>query len=131
MLHMSTATTSPARQLGPEPWGRKLLRAREDIARLRLADAAELASTYMLTSTAAISRLESRHDMPTGSRSQSQRQRAYILCVAYGVDPAELGLSPEDLPPNMEIEPRTPGELGISSTEWYDDTPGHYFHAVA
>lgn len=97
-------------------------RAREDVAGLRLDQAADLASAWVLTSSATISRLEDRADMPTGGRSRSQRQRAYILCLAYGVDPAELGLGPDDLPTNMVIPARTLGEQGKPSTIWFTRT---------
>lgn len=122
-MSMNTAPL-PRRSLVPEPWGRKLLRAREDMAGLRLQDAADLASRWMLTSTAAISRLEARTEAPGGGRQQSQRQRAYILCLAYEVDPAELDLGPDDLPPNLAVPNRTPADLRESPTIWYDVTAG-------
>lgn len=59
----------------------------------------------MLTTESTISRLESLPSEPSGHRSASRRQLAYILCHVYGVDPAEFGLSPDDLPPGIDLKP--------------------------
>lgn len=106
------------RQLPPEPWGRKMRRAREQVADLTLGEAAELASRFTLTDASTISRLESMTEPPTGARSKSQRQRAYILCLAYEVDPASLGLGPDDLLVDVVIPFRTPSDLREASTIW-------------
>lgn len=107
--------------MGPEPWGRMFLRAREDVAKLSLDQAVALAAEYVLTSTATISRLESLAEVPTGARARHRRQVAYVLCRAYRVDPAEFDLDPDDCPPGLTIRPRTPADLGDSPTNWYTD----------
>ena len=116
---MTTRAQLPLRHLPPEPWGRRLTRAREDVAGLNLDEAATLAGHWMLTSKATISRLEQQPELPAGHRSGSRRQLAYVLCLAYRVDPADFGLGPGDLPVGLRIPPRRD-----SSTTWYEDQPG-------
>lgn len=70
-------------------------RAREDVAELNLNTAAELIGRLVLTSGSTISRLEALRAAPS---DRVQRARAYLACLVYGVDPAELGLTPDDLP---------------------------------
>lgn len=118
MTMTSTAQAPGLAHLGPEPWGRKMLRAREDVAQLSLDEAVELAGHYTLTSAATISRLEDLSVVPTGPRARRRRATAYVLCLAYRVDPAELELGPEDAPPGTEIPPRTPADLVVSPTKW-------------
>lgn len=104
----------------PEPWGRRLLRAREDVAGYSMEQAVELVSTYMLTTKSTISRLEQQTEAPNGHRAAGRRQLAYILCVAYGVDPADFGLTPDDLPPGISRAMRTHESQGRGlSTNWY------------
>jgi hypothetical protein len=104
----------------PEPWGRRLTRAREDVAGLTLDEAATLAGRWMLTSKATISRLEAQNELPIGHRSASRRQLAYVLCLAYRVDPADFGLGSSDLPPGLRIPHR---RHHGASTSWYDVQP--------
>jgi hypothetical protein len=102
----------------PEPWGRKLGRARWDLNRYTIDDATRLAGFYVLTSAGAISRLEARLDVPSGLRQRRNRHLAYVLCHAYRVDPAEFGLDDDDRPPGVRLEPRRDDG---SSTIWYRD----------
>jgi hypothetical protein len=88
-----------------------------DVAHLSLTQATELVGHYMLTSDATISRIESLAEVPAGHRSGSRRQLAYLLCLAYRVDPSDFGLGPDDIPPNIEVRPR--GPHGAASTKWY------------
>lgn len=81
--------------LPPEPWGSKFRRAREDVAGYKLEVAAEAVSRYKLTSASALSRMEKREGPPP---NRSARGTAYIACVIYGVDPADLDLDPDDVP---------------------------------
>lgn len=90
--------TQQYRIIPAEPWGRRLARVRDDVAGLTLAEAAEHAARYMATTDATISRLESLSSEPIGPRQQSRRQLAYVLCLLYGVDPAEFGLRQADVP---------------------------------
>lgn len=103
ILQMSEQTAYTAlRAMPPEPWGRKMRRAREDVAEMSLERAVAAAGDYLLTSTSTISRLESSTDVPTMAR---QRQLALVLCLAYDVDPAEFGLSPDDAPTGWGVWP--------------------------
>lgn len=120
MLHMSVQPESSPRRLPAEPWGRRLLRAREDVAGMRMEEAVDLLSRYMLITTSSISRLEKIPVVPTGPRQASRRQRAYMLCLCYGVDPADFDLGPNDIPPGLRLPPRTFGPDGrVLSTIWY------------
>ena len=115
-----TATTatqgSPFRPMPAEPWGWRFKRAREQVAGLTMDEAIELAGTYVITSKATISRLEHSPEAPTVfGKDRTRRQLAYILCLAYGVDPAEFDLSPRDVPPGVMILPRSDGR---PSTIW-------------
>ena len=102
----------------PEPWGRKLGRARWDLNHYTIDDAVRLAGQYLLTSAGTVSRLEAMVDVPSGPRQQRNRHLAYVLCHAFRVDPAEFGLDDDDRPPGVTIEPRT---MNGSSTIWYRD----------
>lgn len=102
MQVMRTNSNGEFFPIPPEPWGRRLERARTDVARLSLADAASIAGRLMLTSDATISRLEGLDQAPSGPRSGSRRQLAFVLCLAYQVDPAEFGLTIDDLPPGLQ-----------------------------
>lgn len=100
-----SATITPKRiddlpPLPPEPWGRRLKRAREDVAQVSLDAAASALSAYIFVSGPTLSRLESRTIAPIDRR---QRGTAYLACVGYGVNPAELGLTAEDLPPGIPL----------------------------
>lgn len=81
-------------QLPPEPFGRKLTRAREDIAKLSMEVLADRISLWHHCNPATISRLERRSEpMPNANRT------IMVLAVlGCGFDPAEFGLSLDDLP---------------------------------
>ena len=116
---MSIQTVEPLRHLPPEPWGRKMRRAREDVAGLSLAAAAELVSPYLFTSGSNISRMEQLDGVPSGAQSRSRRHLAVVLVLAYGMDPAEFGLDLDDLPTGVQVPARTPNNLVEASTIWY------------
>ena len=103
------------RPVPPEPWGRRLARVRQDVAGLTLSQAADLVGHFLPTTDATISRLESRATPPVGPRQRSRRMLTYVLCMAYGVDPADFGVSDDDMPDEMHIPPR---REGMSSTKW-------------
>jgi hypothetical protein len=114
---MTAHAYMPLRHMPPEPWGRRLSRAREDLADLNLDQAAALAGFWMRTTRSTVQRLETLQAVPTGPKSGSKRQLAYVLCLAYRVDPADFDLSPDDLPPGIKIRPRRTA----ASTIWYRD----------
>jgi hypothetical protein len=119
-MSMTSRTVDGFRPLPPEPWGRRMCRAREDVAGLTLKQAVELLGYLMPSSDSTISRLESFDVVPTGPRSRTMRQRAYLLCAVYDVDPTDLDLYPDDLPPGLVIPPRTRIKGALSSTKWYE-----------
>jgi hypothetical protein len=128
ILHMTTATISkPSHAFAavpPEPWGRRLERVRHDVAHYSLDEAATLAGNYMLTTASTISRLESVDEEPTGNRQRSRRNLAYVLCMAYNVDPAEFGLGPSDLPPGVAIKRRSSSGSTKCRTDIRGPAPG-------
>jgi hypothetical protein len=83
--------------LPPEPWGRQMTRAREDVAGLKhLQDAVDRLAPYMLSSTAAVCRLEQLVEPPPDRR---RRALAAALVFLYGLDPRPFGVGRDDLPP--------------------------------
>lgn len=123
------AVTSPleARQftpIPPEPWGRRLARVREDVAGYTLDEAVALAGNFMLTTASTVSRLEGLDSEPVGNRQGSRRQLAYVLCRAYGVNPAEFGLTANDMPPGVTIPARTADSSTIWEASVYPLRPG-------
>jgi hypothetical protein len=82
--------------LPPEPWGRRLRRAREDFAGLKLPEAAEAVSRYQLTTGSTLARLEYLDGPPT---NRQRRVLATLALVIYGIDPEPFGLGRRDLPP--------------------------------
>ncbi len=80
--------------LPPEPFGRKLTRAREDIAKLRMDQVANAISQWYPCTAATLSRLENDPAM-----MPNKNQRIMVLAVlACGFDPEVFGLSWDDLP---------------------------------
>lgn len=80
--------------LPPEPFGRKLTRAREDVARLRLDQLASVISQWHPCNPATLSRLEN-------DPAMMPNKNPIIMClavVACGFDPQSFGLSWDDLP---------------------------------
>lgn len=129
LLHMSIAVDTALLQLPPEPWGRRLTRAREDVAGLTQSEALAIVGNYVATSDAMISRLESATERPTGQRTTRRLQLAFALCMIYGVDPAELDLSPNDLPPGLRGLIRKDRVEGT----WYDENGAlvtGYYHGA-
>lgn len=121
MLLMRAQIQPSTRQLPAEPWGRKMQRAREDVARLKGKEAAELISPYFFTSGATISRLEAMEEVPSplDGKMRARRQLAFVLLRAYRMDPTDFDLSDDDLPPGIEIPPRTAADLEKSPTIWF------------
>lgn len=85
--HTATATL----HLPPEPWGRKMRRAREDVADLTLGQAAELASSYILTSASTISRLEQLDAPPPAVGRNKATRQSNATRPTSGGDPRHLG----------------------------------------
>lgn len=98
---MTKRTLKP---IPPEPWGSRLRRAREDVAHLTGEQAVAHLGEYVSSSASTVSRLEHSPDVPHQRRT---REKAILLCYVYGVDPHELDLNPEELPPKMRAV--TPG----------------------
>lgn len=120
------------RQLGDEPFGHKLARARRESG-VELREAAEKISEIMFTSHSRLHQLEKLAEPPS---SPSRRALAYLAMLVYGFDPAELGLSADDLPkelrtivgrntPSPHTDPTPPSTRENRSTIWYgaSDTP--------
>lgn len=85
------------KHLGPEPWGNRFARAREDSGHTIRTAAMALGQF----SHATVTRLEALDEEPTKLRD---RQRAFMLLVLYGYDPEEFGLGPEDVPPVIDLK---------------------------
>jgi transcriptional regulator with XRE-family HTH domain len=85
------------RTLGQEPFGARLRRARQ-ASGIELRAAAELISQLMFTSHTRLNRLEKMVDPPV---DRDRRALAYLAMLVYGFDPAELGLTPADLPKGL------------------------------
>lgn len=112
MTRTTTAKRSALSVLPPESFGRKMRRAREDVAELTLSEAAEGVNRWMVTSAATIGRLE-QLEHPPGDRRR--RQLAYTACVVYGIDPVQLGLSVEGIPAGAlpEVPPSSAWLTGV------------------
>jgi hypothetical protein len=98
---MSTVLANDLQPLPNEPWGRRMLRARKDVARLTSKQAAAIVSRVLPTDNATICRIERTSSLP---RDRNRRLRAQILCLAYGVDPSYLGFQRSDLPDGWTYE---------------------------
>jgi hypothetical protein len=89
------------RSLAPEPWGRRLARARVNAGyNLRQVEA-KLAPHV---SRAGLARLEERDTVPV---RRQDRARAILVLVLYGVDPTDFDLGPDDLPPATDLRALT------------------------
>ena len=97
------------RALPPEPWGVRLRRARE-LHGFTQEHAAGRLGDFMETTGATISRLESLDVAPD---TPKRRRLAWALCVSYGVDPVDLGLTNEDRPPMVVVS-------AIFERQWSD-----------
>ena len=112
MWHMS----APLRTLGEEPFGHRVYRARK-ASGVELRDAAEKVSRYIFISHTTLHRLERLADPPENRR---QRAVAYLALLVYGFDPAQFGLSADDLPKGLP-GPALADLAGVSTT-WYSDS---------
>ena len=99
-MALKRQTTAALASLPPEPFGRKLCRIREDVAEILIEDLARRISQWTPVSSATLSRLEHATEVP--SRDQA-RLVATLFCIACGVDPAEVGLGFDDLPPAWDV----------------------------
>lgn len=62
-----------------------------------------MAGYFVICSDSTISRIENLDELPMGPRATRRRQLAYVLCLAYRVDPADLGLTNDDNPPGLAL----------------------------
>jgi hypothetical protein len=119
MQRMATKKKSPLLAvLPPEPFGRKLCRAREDMAHMKLDEVAERISQWVAVSTATLSRLEHEDAPPSKGNPQII---ATLAAVACGLDPAELGLSLDSLPSAWNRESVL--QSLASASRWTTDFP--------
>lgn len=84
------------RLLGAETWGQRLARARDE-AGFNLREAAYLVSHVWPVAHTTLRSLEKLNEVPP-PRSRSRRALAVLALLAYGIDPADFGLSLSDLP---------------------------------
>lgn len=113
MLHMAV---EQLHALPPEPWGRQLTRAREDVAGLLMEPAVAKIGRYMDTSTGTLSRLEGLAEVPD---VRSRRQLACIALVIYGIDPGLFGLGRDDLPPAIYAALKRDGRIRGPKFAWF------------
>lgn len=105
------------RHLPPESWGKRLQRARMEVADLTVYTAAEHASHYWPTTHATVNRIEQLTDAPDRWTAGNRRALSYVLTRVYGVYPADWGLSRDDVPPSVadaidaDYGPETPSHL--------------------
>jgi hypothetical protein len=122
MAELVTPASGSLRKLPPETWGERLRRARLTTAegsRLTHIRAAAWISgvTKRPIDHTTIGRLEKLTGLPT---DRGQRRNAYLLTVLYSLDPAELGLGPDDGPGTEAVEDL---RRVHSSTKWYGHIP--------
>ena len=82
------------RRLGPEPYGNRLRRAREEAA-LDQRTAAQQVSKFVRVDPSTLSRLEKLAGPPTDI---NRRTVIYTAAVIYGVDPSEFAVTSDDVP---------------------------------
>jgi hypothetical protein len=104
------------RALEPEPWGRRLARARAN-AGYSLRDVEARLTPHV--SRAGLARLEDRPSVPV---RPADRARAILVLLLYGVDPADFDLGPDDVPPATDLRALT--KLRISRSGWMRVTAG-------
>lgn len=99
MTNRAVAIPTGFRDLPPEPWGQQLRRARmtAPIGKISQEQAAQWieAVTMRPIENSTISRLETRGEIPA---DPPRRRNAYLLCLLYEIDPAYMGLGPDDGP---------------------------------
>lgn len=81
-------------ELPPEPFGRKLTRAREDIAKMSMEVLADRISLWHACTPATISRLERRPELMPAANPIIM----VLAVLGCGFDPSAFGLSLDDLP---------------------------------
>jgi hypothetical protein len=90
-------------------------RAREEFAGMTLNEAVAEIGRHYLTSGPTISRLEDSLEVPTDKR---RRALACIAAIVYGLDPAQFGVSSDDLPPGTVNDIIATRMEGKRSTRW-------------
>jgi len=85
------------RHLGPEPWGKRLTRARED-AGYTMREVEDALRPHV--SRTSIARLEDLDSVPS---KPADRGRALMMLVFFGMDPNDFGLGPDDVPPLISL----------------------------
>jgi hypothetical protein len=104
MIVRMSGSAAELGELPPEPWGRRLRRAREDVGGYTNVDrAAEKVSRYQLTTGSTLARLEKLDEPPT---NRQRRVLATIALIIYGIDPEPFGLGRDDLPPAIYAQLR-------------------------
>lgn len=103
-------------QLPEEPWGWRMKRARERYAHLTLDELVAILGRYIFIDKSTISRLEKLDEPPLNPR---KRQTAYFCALIYGLDPAQFGVGPDDVPPGLR---GTATDLGFDRTGWLRPT---------
>lgn len=114
--------TSPAaadlRRLPPEPWGKRLQRARETTlpAVTQQIAAAWIAAISMrpLADTT-VGRLEALDEIPSDAK---RRRNAYLLTILYEIDPADLGLTDDDGPGKTAVSVTRDARALHAKKEW-------------
>jgi hypothetical protein len=83
-------------KLGPEPWGRRMERARHN-AHLQFREVEEQLFPHI--SKSALVRLERLDEVPT---QRKDRARAALVLMLYGYDPEDFEIDIGDLPPVID-----------------------------
>lgn len=95
---MTMSTELALARLPEETWGERLRRARK---RRSLESTAELVSLAAPTSHTSLARLESLDKAPENRKA---RARAVLALLVYGFDPADFGLSLDELPRAVDVQ---------------------------
>ena len=109
---MSDMAQIAGRRLGPEPWGVRLRRARDE-AGLTVRDVEEVLFPHV--SKSGVVRLERNQVVPT---YRKDRGRAALVLVLYGFDLDDFGLSEADIPPVIDLRALERLRLRRKSTGW-------------
>ncbi|HEY2303253.1 MAG TPA: hypothetical protein VGH66_15240 [Acidimicrobiales bacterium] len=102
------------RRLGPEPWGRRLERARYE-AGLTFREVEEILFPHI--SKSGVVRLERRWDAPT---TRKDRGRAALVILLYGFELDDFEISEADIPPVIDLRAlermrkRMPSRSGVA-----------------
>jgi hypothetical protein len=100
------------KRLGPEPWGRRLERAR---GKGQFRQVEEILFPHVTKS--ALFRLEHREEVPT---DRKDRARAAMVLLLYGYELEDFGLSEADVPPAIDLRVLDRLRRRASpSTKWY------------